>query len=103
MSILEDIRKAKQQLKGLYFLDSPTSFAGVRLIANPMLPEFEPRQRLSPHVAVSPEFRREMDQWLEDYFGTQRAFYFIDKNVAAAHPETIQALKAGVSEWRSPL
>lgn len=86
----EDIKRAMDQMR----------LFGMPIHSSPIVPEEEPKQKLSLEVEVSPEFRKQMDVWLDEFFGRKRVFWIIGQSMIITHPANLryfeEAIKAGV-------
>ena len=74
------------------FMDNPIMFGGVTVICNPVLDTI-PRMTLSEDVTVTPEFRREMNKWLVEFFGYKSDLYIIENNVAYVNTRAWNTLR----------
>lgn len=54
------------------------NFMGLNIIEHPLMPSTQPRMKLKHDVPVSDKFRAEFDQWLLEFFGTERVAYMFD-------------------------
>lgn len=54
------------------------SWLGLNIHSSDLIPEKEPKLKLSSHINVSDKFRQEMDKWLLDTFGEQHVLYALD-------------------------
>lgn len=67
-------------------------FAGVPVIPDPNMPQFEQIIELRKKVTVSEEFRKQFDNWALKLFG-QRRLVLSYRGVFIVHPTTMLYLK----------
>lgn len=58
---------------------------GIPLVENPLIPETQPKVRLSSKVDVSEAFREEYNQWLADFFGVECVAYVLNPGALPGH------------------
>jgi hypothetical protein len=70
------------------------TFFGIKLVVNPNIPETAPKVQLDPNVAVTDQFRAEMNAWLLEFFGETKPFYMRPGGAEAiTHPNNLSWLK----------
>ena len=68
------------------------SFAGIKIIAHPLLPSELPKLMLHPDVPVTDEFRTKMNAWLLEMFGTKSVAFMVSGSLFAS-PKNVTILK----------
>lgn len=76
---------------------------GLRFVPNSYLPSRASNFRLNPDVPLSDAFRRDMQAWLDGFFGTHAVAFMFDPaavgfawmgdKIVATHPENIHMLR----------
>lgn len=69
------------------------SLFGIKIIGSGLMPETQPKMKLSPTLLVSDEFRIEFDRWLEDFFGRETYILAFQPNVFITNPKNIVKIR----------
>ena len=71
---------------------------GVKVTTSAVVPEFTSVEKLSEGVTVSDEFRNDFNEWLDNFFGRERAFFKFDETGYFMHPNNFKYLVKAIKE-----
>jgi hypothetical protein len=71
---------------------------GIKIIVSTMIPERQPRMKLTDTLQVTEKFRAEMNAWLLEFFG-EEPVVLTDKKHFLMHPNTAARLKHSMNRY----
>jgi len=71
------------------------TYMGVSIVPSKLIPGATPVRQLPKDLDVSPEFRKEFDAWLLDFFGEHYQCFVSNPKTIVVNPKVYRSIAAG--------